>query len=682
MATVTKVFNFVSDAEGWTPYVQYPSTQGSYGEPGGSGVDAAWKKPTDSKNIAYGVLAEVGGSLRMTARSRGTPSSENRWYLHGTIADLLGVLPGATINSITAWYSYRWSMNGGKNYKTTAVFGAGEAGSGPFELLDKNGDSLGEFSDRDFCIARTTGNQWVGYPQDPDWPYDEGAPEKTEYPISTTPPSWGYAPHGVLDDGDFGALSADDTVEFSIRNLLPATAAGQKKWVRYKIDRVTFVVDFTPAHRPVFTGPCTVEFRIRRTGNGFGTVPRIMGRENYSMEVGFGTGTTVPYLPLNNFCSYFGAWENWGFFAELNRWYHVKIGHNGTRWLAYIDGNPTPVWQSAPCSVNVSGNFYLGCSKTLSECLVGEIDDLRMYDRFTTDVENAEHAAGVYRNEEGLALAWTFYEGSGSIVHDTSGNLYHGTRYGTAAWVSSTMPAFLTAAAWVKFLVTKTVSAAARVFNAVTKTATARARIVHPDRTSTAQARSRVLRITPSTAQARSRVKGSGGSTAGAKARVLKVGSGSASSMAKVKAAGVTRTASARADIKGTVAKTLGAIARVLFTRTATSQAKARVRSTASGSASSRARLKYLGRPATLGARARVKATVAGTLGAKVRIWAARIGVIAGRRASSFISGAPVRPRGSRGPVASIAGTRGKTATLRGSRASAAIAGAKLTKNG
>jgi len=198
MAEEIKIYHFTSNNEedGWVAHTE------------DDGIMTGWYLRSKNYSQDYPPNTTYGGSLRMTATGAVISATENYWDLTVTWENL-GVPEGMIVTNVKLDYLYRWICKGsGSGNNSTVEFADDEAGTGPAELRNSDGILQDTFSGRIYCIDRTAGDQWMHYPEDPNYPYD-GAPEHTAYPIPEIPPSWGQAEGDTLSVPE--AMQSSDT---------------------------------------------------------------------------------------------------------------------------------------------------------------------------------------------------------------------------------------------------------------------------------------------------------------------------------------------------------------------------------------------------------------------------------------------------------------------------------------
>jgi hypothetical protein len=115
--------------------------------------------------------------------------------------------------------------------------------------------------------------------------------------------------------------------------------------------------------------------------------------------------------------------------------YHAAFTTDGTTSKMYLNGalDQTQV-RTSPAS---SGRkFDVAHDADNADWYGGGVDEVRFYSRALSPDEVAQHRAGIFNDESGLILRWSFDEGSGSAVSDLSGNGRVGTLTGSPVWNS------------------------------------------------------------------------------------------------------------------------------------------------------------------------------------------------------------------------------------------------------
>ena len=227
MATQVKEFHFRADTEGWSAV------------PAHGYINMAWFPPHKNAlgranikgHFDLPPIYTMGGCLRTTA-CRTSGSAENAWLWSGTWEDL-GVPAGESVDSVSADYIWRIFQRGHRQTKnSTAEWGVGECGSGPFELLDGSLSVISTFSARSFAPAHSVSDP-------PNYPMGSGADS-----VSFTPPAWKHEAGAVIAVPGAQRPSGS-TIKLHLRSLTPACADDRQKWVRLKQDYVRLTIQYS-----------------------------------------------------------------------------------------------------------------------------------------------------------------------------------------------------------------------------------------------------------------------------------------------------------------------------------------------------------------------------------------------------------------------------------------------------
>ena len=139
--------------------------------------------------------------------------------------------------------------------------------------------------------------------------------------------------------------------------------------------------------------------------------------------------------------------------VEDSRWHHVMVSAgSGETIRFYVDGvDVTPVsgnntYLDPATSVAILGTypFEIGArthTTGILEDFVGDIDDVRVYNRTITSTEvlalyNSGQVTRQTVSQSGLAGWWTFDEATSTIAHDFSGQNNAGTLISSPTWTS------------------------------------------------------------------------------------------------------------------------------------------------------------------------------------------------------------------------------------------------------
>ena len=232
MATVSKIFAFVSDTEGWNP--SSPRLL--------DGMDALsmWRE----YHLRVARRAKIGlsgwyGCLSATVRYRYDGSSFYWEWGDGTSLswESLGVLSGATITSITASFHYRWVCYMSKHHGRLSQlqFGTTDTSIGPLSLYDSTDTKVVDLvSLRNPTTARTSGNLWKFNPV---VGVDFESPES----------NWGIA-SGSSITALTGVTASSSKIKLRLNMVAPAVT---NAWMRLKTTHITLNITYTGGTAPV-----------------------------------------------------------------------------------------------------------------------------------------------------------------------------------------------------------------------------------------------------------------------------------------------------------------------------------------------------------------------------------------------------------------------------------------------
>lgn len=157
-----------------------------------------------------------------------------------------------------------------------------------------------------------------------------------------------------------------------------------------------------------------------------------------------GTGTGRGWIGIRNNTgviedSFSGLSTTTPFIVNGLGWYHVFITYElatSTRRF-YINGEliHTAVITIEPAN----GNMRIGSNKNAQRNIIGNITELRIWDRRLSDSDVTDYYFKNSFSRTDLLLEALFTEGSGSSVADTSGNGNHGT-VTLATWRTNVPP--------------------------------------------------------------------------------------------------------------------------------------------------------------------------------------------------------------------------------------------------
>lgn len=116
---------------------------------------------------------------------------------------------------------------------------------------------------------------------------------------------------------------------------------------------------------------------------------------------------------------------------NVGLWHHVVMTWNTSTFVGYLDGVQVA---SGSQSGSQSGTITLGRVDSVSGRFPGYMDDVRVYNRALSAAEVAQLYSGT-NVSSGLLMNWSFNEGSGTAIGDSSGNNRNATLPQGFAWV-------------------------------------------------------------------------------------------------------------------------------------------------------------------------------------------------------------------------------------------------------
>lgn len=157
------------------------------------------------------------------------------------------------------------------------------------------------------------------------------------------------------------------------------------------------------------------------SGSGPGWGARLAGSNAISIWVGQGGGNANEYNSPASVPIVAG---------KLYHYVGVRGGGFATAYVNGVAGTPGTSTHNASNSDAVRIGYRSGPTGFLT----GRIAGIRIYRRALSAAEVAQHYQGIYQDERGLALWLPGVEGSGSTIHDASGNENDGTLVNAPTW--------------------------------------------------------------------------------------------------------------------------------------------------------------------------------------------------------------------------------------------------------
>jgi len=167
----------------------------------------------------------------------------------------------------------------------------------------------------------------------------------------------------------------------------------------------------------------------------------------------FSWGTQNTSQGFGNFISH-GDWYFWGYWDDLNtyvtsnlEWNHHCITYDSTAVVYYLNGNIIGIQLKNLNTANSRLFIGDGFDHRSDTPFNGWIDEVRIWDRLLSqeEIRNIIYRK-LFANEisdTNLVCYWTFNEGSGSQIIDSSLKLNNGIMVNmdtTSAWINSTIP--------------------------------------------------------------------------------------------------------------------------------------------------------------------------------------------------------------------------------------------------
>ena len=113
--------------------------------------------------------------------------------------------------------------------------------------------------------------------------------------------------------------------------------------------------------------------------------------------------------------------------VSIETWYHIAVVYDDSANDATIYVNSIPIPNSLQDDTltniqDTTTNITIGSWASANDRMDGSIDSVRIYNRALSAEEVKYHY-----NRGGPVASWNFDEGSGTVIHDSSGNGFDGT---------------------------------------------------------------------------------------------------------------------------------------------------------------------------------------------------------------------------------------------------------------
>ena len=123
--------------------------------------------------------------------------------------------------------------------------------------------------------------------------------------------------------------------------------------------------------------------------------------------------------------------------VEKNKWQHIAIAFDGSKYLIYINGKLDAQKEVAPGPVAFKKIEFAssGTSWFRSDCLMSEMRLARIWSVCRTELQIQNNMTVVSPEADGLKAYWKMNEGSGNIFEDATGNGYTAKTEANVKWI-------------------------------------------------------------------------------------------------------------------------------------------------------------------------------------------------------------------------------------------------------
>lgn len=121
---------------------------------------------------------------------------------------------------------------------------------------------------------------------------------------------------------------------------------------------------------------------------------------------------------------------------ETNKWYHLAVVYDGSSFKFYLNGE-LQLTKAAACAGQSFDLAYIDFGNVnAAYAFNGYVSELRLWSvpRSQTEVQNNMYV--VSPDSKGLEIYWKCNDGSGTTIHDYSGNERHGTLSSAETWMT------------------------------------------------------------------------------------------------------------------------------------------------------------------------------------------------------------------------------------------------------
>lgn len=118
---------------------------------------------------------------------------------------------------------------------------------------------------------------------------------------------------------------------------------------------------------------------------------------------------------------------------ENNKWQHLAISFNGSKYLIYVNGKLDAQKEVGAGAVTFSNIQFISSGSWFRyDCLLSEV---RLWGKALNENQIQNNMTVVSPKSEGLEAYWKMNEGSGNVFHDATGKGYTATAEGTVRWI-------------------------------------------------------------------------------------------------------------------------------------------------------------------------------------------------------------------------------------------------------
>ena len=121
---------------------------------------------------------------------------------------------------------------------------------------------------------------------------------------------------------------------------------------------------------------------------------------------------------------------------DTNKWYHMAVVYDGSSFKFYLNGE-LQLTKAAACAGQTFDIAYIDFGNVKEAYnFNGYVSELRLWSvpRSQTEVQNNMYV--VSPDSKGLEIYWKCNDGSGTTIHDYSGNERHGTLSSAETWMT------------------------------------------------------------------------------------------------------------------------------------------------------------------------------------------------------------------------------------------------------